>query len=574
MTLDDQLDFNTTTLSDGIPLVASRFDSMTSATTGIALRLDGIPQNQLMYVSLLPAMLTRVGVIENGRPIPYEEMTERLRKEILSLNSDFGTNPRTGRVELVLRGGGNNAAEARRAIEWMQLVLFNPDWRPENLARIRDVVDQMLSGLRRTMQGAEENWVNPVATAYWKQDNPLFLATTSFLTQTHNVYRIRWMLKDVTPGQRVRTVGVLNELAGMTAARTNLKARLAQLQNDSDKVVADAAKDLDLSLTDIPDSTLSLDWQHLCREMADDLSAGPEKVLAALESIRKQMLRTGNARMFQIGSASTQQTLAEPVRALIQKLERAPAVKATYDTTSVVLKHLREREPAVTRPIFVGLLNPNSQGGVFLHSAPGTAFEDVSREKLLDFLAAYLYGGGGGHSLFLKTVGAGMAYSNGIGMRLGQGRSYYYAERTPELPLTMKFVIEEIKKTDYDPALVDYAVAQAFGGTRSAASYEARGEAIAANLADGLTPEIVARFHREILNLRNTPDLAADLFKRMPNIYAQVLPGLGPSKSSVPDGIFFVIGPEKQLAAWEDYLKSVESPDTKLYRLYPRDFWM
>ena len=167
-----------------------------------------------------------------------------------------------------------------------------------------------------------------------------------------------------------------------------------------------------------------------------------------------------------------------------------------------------------------------------------------------------------------------MAYSNGIGMRLGLGRSYYYAERTPELPLTMKFVIEEVQKADYDPALVEYAVAQAFGGTRSAASYEARGEAMAANLADGVTPEIVTRFHREILSLRNAPNLADELFKRMPNVYAQVLPGLGPTKASIKDGIFFVIGPEKQLAAWEAYLQSVEGQGTKFYRLYPRDFWM
>ena len=37
---------------------------------------------------------------------------------------------------------------------------------------------------------------------------------------------------------------------------------------------------------------------------------------------------------------------------------------------------------------------------------------------------------------------------------------------------------------------------------------------------------------------------------------------------------FFVIGPEKQMAAYEAYLKSVEGADTQLYRLYPRDFWL
>ena len=574
MTLDDQLTYAVKPIGEGIPLVASTFDSMTSATTGLALRLSGLPQEQLMYVSLLPAMLTRVGVIENGRPVPYEEMTDRARKEILSLSADFGTNSKTGRVELVVRGSGNNAAEAQKALDWMRLILFHPDWRPENLARIRDVVDQSLSGLRRTMQGAEENWVNPVATAYWRQSDPLFLATTSFLTQIHNLHRVRWMLKDATPEQRAAAALVLNPLADLRVPRAELKVRLAELQSGDDKLIAEAAKDLDLTLGDIPDSSLTLDWPHLCHEMVRDLNAGPAKFLTALESMRKQVLRTGNARMFQIASASTQQGLAPAIQGLIQDLDKGPTIKAVYDSTPLIQARLRERDPGAGTPVYVGLLNPNSQGGVFLHSAAGTAYEDVNREKLLDFLATALYGGGGGHSLFMKTVGAGMAYSNGIGMRLSTGRSFYYAERTPELPLTMKFVIDEIRKMDYDPSLAEYAIAQAFVGTRSASSYEARGEAMAANLADGMTPEIVSRFHREILNLRKTPDLANVLFKRMQDVYAQVLPGLKSGKSAGAEAIYFVIGPEKQFVAWEEYLKAVEGAGVRFYRLYPRDFWM
>jgi len=38
--------------------------------------------------------------------------------------------------------------------------------------------------------------------------------------------------------------------------------------------------------------------------------------------------------------------------------------------------------------------------------------------------------------------------------------------------------------------------------------------------------------------------------------------------------IYYVIGPEKQLTAYEEYLKTVESPGVRLYRIYPRDYWM
>ena len=32
--------------------------------------------------------------------------------------------------------------------------------------------------------------------------------------------------------------------------------------------------------------------------------------------------------------------------------------------------------------------------------------------------------------------------------------------------------------------------------------------------------------------------------------------------------------PRKQLDAWQAYLRNAEGAETKLWRLYPRDFWM
>jgi hypothetical protein len=117
MTLDDQLDFKVSTLDGGVSLLASTFSTMTSATSGIGLNLNGVPENQLVYLAILPQLLTRVGVIENGHPVSYADMTERIRNEITGLTSDFSTNAKTGRVELTVRGAGNNAGESRRAID-------------------------------------------------------------------------------------------------------------------------------------------------------------------------------------------------------------------------------------------------------------------------------------------------------------------------------------------------------------------------------------------------------------------------------------------------------------------------
>ena len=52
-----------------------------------------------------------------------------------------------------------------------------------------------------------------------------------------------------------------------------------------------------------------------------------------------------------------------------------------------------------------------------------------------------------------------------------------------------------------------------------------------------------------------------------------MLPGMGVKAAAVAGGVYFIIGPEKQFAACEEYLKRAEGADAKLFRLYPRDFW-
>ena len=209
-----------------------------------------------------------------------------------------------------------------------------------------------------------------------------------------------------------------------------------------------------------------------------------------------------------------------------------------------------------------------------MNSAPLITYDDLDRDALLKYIASKLYGGGGSHGVFTKTIGAGLAYSNGIGSSPTGGRENYYAERTPEIPQTLKFVIDELKKAPRDASLTDYAIAQAFLEFRSASTYEARGESMAADIADGLQPEKVKRFRQAVLDLRKSPKLADELYDRMGAVYARILPGYDPNLKSVPGAVYFVIGNDKQFAAYEAYLKSTLGPDTQLYRLYPRDFWM
>jgi Zn-dependent M16 (insulinase) family peptidase len=581
MTIDDQLQYAATKLSNDVPVVASTFENMTSGTTGIALRLDALPADDLRYLSLMPTLLTRVGVIDNGKPVSFDEMTERLRREILSLNATFSTNVRTGRSEIVVRGSGNDLAESKRAIDWMRLVIEHPDWRPENLARIRDAVDQALSQLRNTMQGAEEGWVNNPAEAWRRQDSALLMATNSFLTRSHNALRLRWMLKEAPAADADAISAFLTNLAAAAKGKTRaeLKAMIASKDTVKDlspgarTVAAEALRDLDLTLVEIPDATLAGDWAQLVTDMRDDLSTSPAAVLARLDAVRKRILHAPNARLFMAGSTATQKALAEPVAGMVAALDVAAAAPAAGTSTHLVEERLRQRSAiGGDAPLFVGLLAPNMNGGVALITVPGVGYADFeNRDRQLDYLASRLFAGAGAHGIFLKTIGAGLAYSNGLRASVAGARMGYYAERTPELPQTIRFVIGELKSAPRDPSLADYAIAQAFGELRGGQTYENRAEAMAADLADGQTPEMVRKFRQSILELRKDPKLGETLFDRKDRVYAEVLPGYDANWKPAPGGIYFFIGPDKQLDALDAYMKSFGG---SVVRVYPRDYWM
>ena len=69
----------------------------------------------------------------------------------------------------------------------------------------------------------------------------------------------------------------------------------------------------------------------------------------------------------------------------------------------------------------------------------------------------------------MAASGAGLAYSNGLRSSVSQGRVGYCAERTPELPQTVRFVVGVIKDGQPDRALGEAVMAQAFGESRASA---------------------------------------------------------------------------------------------------------
>jgi Zn-dependent M16 (insulinase) family peptidase len=575
LTLDDQLEYKEAKLSNGVPVVASVFDNMTSATAGLALRLDSIKEDDLVLVSLLPALLTQTGVIDNGKPIPYAQMEELLRKQILSLNANFSVGLRSNRAEIMIRGSGNDLAESRRAIEWMQLAIEHPDWRVENLPRIRDLVEQSLARLRATMQGSEESWVMNPALAYWKQSNPLYLTTSAFLTRAWNADRLRWMLKDTGAEDRTilarRVAGLgtqVNDRAAMTSLIDRLKGESGAMK--------DVALDLAQLLPDLPDASLQADWRYICGQIAADLFATPERTLGRLNELRAGLLAPGNVRLWVVGSTTNINQLQPALRTLTTDLDAERAPQAKYSSSRRIDARLRDHQGDSASARFVGLYDSNLAGGVMVTILPTASYDDTGRDAQLDYLASRLFAGYGAHAIFTKTITAGLAYSNGLRGPIHDGYSGYYAERMPEIPQTLHFAIDTVKKGTRDPKLLEYTIALAFQESNASSSYEARGEAIANDLADGVTPEKVRQFRQSILALRKDPGIAAEVMSRVDKVYGRFLPGYGPRardvKNETPNAVYYIIGNDKQFRAMDADVQTRE--DERVYKLYPRDYWL
>jgi Zn-dependent M16 (insulinase) family peptidase len=578
--LDEPLDYQTVQLAAGPEMVASTFDNMTSATLGLALRLDVLPADLLTYVPLLPSLLTESGVVMDGEAIDAVEMQERLRRDVTRYDAYFSSNPLAGRNELVLRGTASGTEEMDALLRWMAASLYEPYLDPENLPRLRDLVDQQFTSARTTTQGVEESWANDPPAAWRHQDDPLYMVANSFLTQEHSFRRMGWLLREPRSEQagsalaafidRLEAAGNGRDRAGLT--RVLDRARLPR-DPDAKDLAEQVVTTLRLALPEIPDANLGADWTYLCAQIKGDLLTPAAEVLAGLRQCLDLLLAADAARFFMISSTADRTAAMPQIEEFAARLRDEPSAFQSYPTTDRIYQRMASREDIERLPHYAGLVNESTRNGILVFRSRNAEPWEANEDKVLDSLAGKLYGGGGAHGLFMKTWAAGLAYSNGYAYIDSTGQARYYAERCPDVAKTMRFVVGVLNEAEVDERLLEYSVAQAFGQSRAAGRYEQRGEAMAGDLADGWGPDKVRAYRETILQARERPDLLDELKKRMPHAYGQVLIGYGPPLAESEGGAFFLIGPEPQFASLEEYIASAEGPQT-VYRLYPRDYWI
>jgi hypothetical protein len=273
-----------------------------------------------------------------------------------------------------------------------------------------------------------------------------------------------------------------------------------------------------------------------------------------------------------VGSHANLDQLQTPLAALTGGFKPGRPVPARYDASRRIDERLRDHQGDSAPPRFVGLYDPNLAGGVVMTIVPTASYDDTARDAQMDYLASRLFAGYGAHGVFTKTITAGLAYSNGLRGNIRDGYSGYYAERMPEIPQTLHFAINVVKKGPRDPKLLEYMIAMAFQESDAAAGYEARAEAMANNLTDGVTPDKVRAFREALLKLRAEPGIAEQIFARVDTVYGKIMPGYGPKAKDTPDAVYYIIGNDKQFRAMDADVQTRE--DEHVYKLYPRDYWL
>ncbi len=593
MTSDDSLRWATET-KGGIPRVASTFEAMKSATVGLDLKLDELPEESLPWLAALPSLMSSVGVLRDGHPIPYGEVADRLRKEVLEVDVGYSLDAASGRVELALDASGNDVDETKRALGWTRDFLETPDWRLENLPRIRDVMDERLTELHETTNAPEESWVERLEEVYRRQDRPVLLHAASFPTRTHDAFLLSWRLEGGAEAKGIAPF--LEWLAG--AGKKLDRAALAKLaealasEDTKGKVeptvaawvtagralprgalgrVRKAGRDLGHFLVDLPDSSLGADWASLCREMAKAVSRPPEEALDALKKTLAAVRHAEKARVWLVGASAHQAAIAGDLDEMLGLLDPARVPHIDRPVRQPVIDRARARG-ATGEPPFVALVNPNTANGSLVHEAPSVSLGETRDDALVSYLAVNVFGGEGTQSFYKRMWGAALAYSDYVYASPRSEQMVLYADRCADLPQLLRFAENEVRSLPSDSRYIDYAVVPAFG-SRVADPFESRAEAMAVDLVEGRTPERVRAFRARLLALRSKPGLAEAIHAAEIPAMSAVVPALAGSSPLPPSAVYFTTGPEPAISAYEKEIERTRGEGTKVLRLWPRDFW-
>lgn len=528
----------------GLPAVRVDVPTMTGARVELVFDARRVPTEHLGLLPVFDVLLRRVGMTVDGESLEHDEVQRRLQREVRTVTGRFQSNNDTGRLEYALVGEGTDLAESRAAVGWMRRLLSDSTWSEANLGRLRSVVAARSD---RRLDKTPSNWTSSLRV----QDDLAMVHARVGAARQLDTLRMKWRLTDA--GADLEAVVAAFEQLGAGRSVSDGKVPL----------VDEARRDLERMVRDLPEATRSADQRALAALLVADLRTPPAQVLADLRAVRAALF-VADARWVVTGGEVIEPLLPD-LSALVAGLPEPGERPALVPGSG--LERIAAR--GVTLGSHVAWRDPERAGGSVYVRAPFPTLDAVSDDDLLAYVAAGTVAGGGAGSLFMKTWGEGLAYSNGSSVSVTSGSRTWSATRCPNVAETAQFAVDRIVGDPIESFDLDYAVANAFRSTAHL-SPSRRASAWAQRVADGRRPDSVRAFRQRLLDLALDPNDA--WLERRTKVYADVFPALGGADSAGAAGVFTqVTGDDRQLAAWNEWLVANGHPAAVV--LYPRDFW-
>ena len=502
-------------------------------------------------------------------------MEKRAQQHLYRLEVNYRLNPEADRYELLIKASGVGLGEFQAALEYVRRITHDNDLSAQNLPRLHDLLRHQQYSERMLTQRPEEEWIETLAQAFRYQNSHLFLSLGAQPTRLHHLNRLTWLLAGPVPADTLAdlegfSARLLDSLRTLPVA--GMEQRLAGMQETGWR-----GQLIDYWLAHLQAWPAPLVWEGLRRlsvEVMADLRVGHAQAIQEMRRLQVLVLNRARMRLWLVGDPELLQRAQPGVEALVQSFQRQTVVGAPGTGADLVWARIHRRQPAITPgyPAHVGYVQEAAVTGSVIVTARGPTYLDHDEASLVELLAAKVLAGTGPHTWYKLTWEVGLAYGNGLDIRPRLGTLLYYADRCPSLRATLAFVGALGQEVSWlsEASYVDYALAQTFNFSRAAKPWTARAEAMATDLAEGLTPAQLQRFSQQILELRQDPRLLERIREALPRVTARVTVGQGARGiQSAARTIFFMMASEPQLAEAEAALQG-----QPLARVWPSDFWL
>jgi hypothetical protein len=563
----DRIDWSEGRLPSGPRFVTTRFQTAFTDVS-VAFDLSGVSEEDRELLPILAVATSGMGVVtREGDRVDDIKAKEMIQTDIQGLDVDLRFDQRGDRAELTFTGRASSPDEVGVAVDWLETYLLRPDLSVQSRESLKGWIVSSIQSKRELFQQDEASWADDAAASYRYQDRPLYMHTSSPFTVLRDLERLRWRLEEPSPAQFA--VLRATAAAALEAARAADRPAAAGILAG---VGGELGETLRWNFSRLPDDSWRRDLAEIVTDYLGDLGRSQETILRLQKLIANTLVRAG-ARVHVNGAPQNIETAVRKVDALLARLPQGRRPD-TPRRRGLVLERLRQRLPGLARPTYVALVNDSGKTGTVNVTAPAATYRSHGREELLDVLALDVLAGGGAPSLYMRTISAGLAYSNGIGQGNSVGEVSYGASKCPSPAQTLRFVDDAVSsfKLD-DPFLLEYALSNAFADYRAGEDFSARGDSLADDLEAGESPETVRAFKTALLRLAREPGTLAATRAALVPALRRLLIGLPGGKiSASPRAAAFFIGPEDLIRPYEAFVRE-RGDAASVVRLYPRDFW-